>query len=107
MLSLMQSVPSRWQPLSAVHEPTTQISPSQQSPSCAQVWTSVWQAQTSFVQSILPQQSVALTHEPFFSEQQSGGVPREISRQESPLQQAAAPVGPHAAPGSTHAAGAG
>jgi len=54
------------------------------------------------VQSILPQQSRLFSHEPVFSAQQSGAIPREISRHESPLQQEAAPIAPHGSPGSTH-----
>ena len=102
MLSLMQSVPSRWQPSLVVHEPTTQMSPSQQSPSPAHVCTSVWHAHMPSVHSILPQQSSELSHEAVFSAQQSGSVPRVISRHERPLQQVAAPPAPHAFPGSTH-----
>ena len=102
MLSFMQSVPSRVQALSTVHEPTTQISPSQQSASVAQVCTSVWQAHMPSVQSILPQQSRLSSHDPDFSTQQSGSSPRVISRHESPLQHEAAPPAPQGSPGSVH-----
>jgi hypothetical protein len=68
----------------------------------AQVSVSVWQAHIPSLQSIFPQQSRLSSQEPDCSTQQSGSIPRVISRHERPLQHDAAPPAPQGSPGFVH-----